>query len=53
MEVDIKDLVKEYKLDSSGSGCCPIAGTCHHGNESAGSIKSDELLDHQTEYYLF
>jgi hypothetical protein len=49
MEVDSKAFGKEYKLDLSGSGYYPIACSRRHGNESSDSVRSDELLDHQTE----
>jgi hypothetical protein len=32
-------------LYSSGSGQGPKAGSCEHGNESSGSIRSREFLD--------
>jgi hypothetical protein len=33
-------------LDSSGSGCGPVAGSCEHGNETLRSIKGGEFLDY-------
>jgi hypothetical protein len=32
-------------LESSGTGKGPMASSCEHGNELAGSIKGGEFLD--------
>jgi hypothetical protein len=39
-------------LDSSGTGCGPVAGSCEHDNEPSGSIKAEEFLDYLSDYYL-
>lgn len=33
--------VRGYELDSNGSGQGPMAGSCVHGNEPSGFIKTD------------
>jgi len=37
--IDLKKLVSEVWIDSSGSGYCSVAGSCEHGNETSGCIK--------------
>jgi hypothetical protein len=37
--------VSSCGLDSSGSGCGPIAGSYERGNETLGSIKGGDFLD--------
>jgi hypothetical protein len=32
-------------LDSSGSGCGPVASPCEQGTEPSGSIKGGEFLE--------
>jgi len=32
-------------LDYSGLGYTPVRGSCEHGKEPIGSIKSEEFLD--------
>jgi len=32
------------RLDSSGSGQGPVAGTCEHGNEPSGSIRKQDII---------
>jgi hypothetical protein len=39
-------------VDSSGSGKRPVAGSCEHGNETSGSIRSGEFLDQLGDYKL-
>ena len=34
-----------YGLDRAGSGQGQVAGTCESGNDSSGSVKSEEFLD--------
>jgi len=38
-------MVEECRLDSSGAGQGPVAGSCEDGNEPSGSIKDGEFLD--------
>jgi hypothetical protein len=45
LERIMENRVGEYGLDSSGSGCGPVAGCCEHGNEPSGSVKGREFLD--------
>jgi hypothetical protein len=35
----------ECKLDSSGFGYGPVAGSCVHGKEPLGSVRGGEFLD--------
>jgi hypothetical protein len=37
--------VRGCGLDSSASELGPVTGSCEHGNEPLGSIKSEEFLD--------
>jgi hypothetical protein len=39
-----------YGPGLSGSGLGPVMGSCEHGNESTGSIKAREFLDHHSDY---
>jgi hypothetical protein len=39
-------------LNPSSSGEGPVAGPYKHGNESLGSIKGGEFLDHMSDYKL-
>jgi hypothetical protein len=41
---NLENLVREYGLDSSGSGKIPAAGSCESGYEHSGSIKGEEFL---------
>lgn len=36
---------KKLSLDSSRSGCGPVAVSSEHGNEPSGSIKDREFID--------
>jgi hypothetical protein len=36
--------VGKCRLDSSGSGQRPVAGSCEHGNETSGSIMVGNFL---------
>jgi hypothetical protein len=45
LEKMLKKLLREYGLDSSGSGQNPVVGCCEHGNEPLGFTKSREFLD--------
>jgi hypothetical protein len=40
------------ETEAYGSGWVPVAGTCEHGNEPSGSIKGEEFLDQQSDYYF-
>jgi hypothetical protein len=37
--------VRQYGLDSSGSGCGPVTGSCKHGNEPSRPIKRRKVTD--------
>jgi len=37
--------VENLRLDSSGSGQVPLAGSFEHSNETSGSTKGGEFLD--------
>jgi hypothetical protein len=39
------NMVGRCRLDSSGSGQGPVAGSCEHDNEPSDSIKGGGLLD--------
>jgi hypothetical protein len=45
IRMDLRDIVWESGLDSSGSGQGPMLGPCEHDNETSGSIKGGEFLD--------
>jgi hypothetical protein len=38
-------MVGGCRLDSSGSGYRPVAGSCEHDNEPSGSVRDGELLE--------
>jgi hypothetical protein len=44
IRMDLREIGWESRLDSSGSGEGPVAGSCEHGNETSGSIKAGNFL---------
>jgi hypothetical protein len=50
--VDQDKYQDNIKLDTSGSGQGPVAGSCKHGNEPSSSIKGREFLDLLNNYQL-
>jgi hypothetical protein len=48
----LKETVLGYRMDSSGSGVCPVVGPCSHGNEPSGFSKCEELFEHLRDYQI-
>jgi len=42
--------VESCGLDSSGSGCGSMVGSCEHGNRASGSITGGGFLDYLSYY---
>jgi len=49
-EVDYRNCVGSWRLDSSGSGQVPVVGSCEHGDETSGSIKCGVFVEYMSDY---
>jgi hypothetical protein len=48
--MDLKETICGRGLESAGSRQCPVADSCEHGNEPAGSKKYREFIGQLSEY---
>jgi hypothetical protein len=46
VRMDARETVRNYGLDSSGSGQGPVMSPCEHGDEHSASLKCAEFLNY-------